>query len=37
MLSKIEEKEKAINLRRRGFSYSEILKEIFVAKSTLSS
>lgn len=29
-------KEKAINLRRRGLSYSEILKQISVAKSTLS-
>lgn len=29
-------KEKAINLRRQGFSYSEILKQIPVAKSTLS-
>ncbi len=29
-------KERAINLRRRGFSYSEILKLIPVAKSTLS-
>ena len=30
-------KEKAINLRRRGLSYSEILNKIPVAKSTLSS
>lgn len=29
-------KEKAINLRKEGFSYSEILSQIFVAKSTLS-
>ena len=29
-------KEKAINLRKKGFSYSEILKEVPVAKSTLS-
>lgn len=29
-------KEKAINLRKRGFSYSEILIQIPVAKSTLS-
>ncbi|MDP3015100.1 MAG: hypothetical protein Q8N28_01670 [bacterium] len=29
-------KEKAINLRKLGFSYSEILKQIPVAKSTLS-
>ncbi len=30
-------KDKAINLRKQGFSYSEILKQIPVAKSTLSS
>ena len=30
-------KEKAINLRKQGFSYSEILEQIPVAKSTLSS
>ena len=30
------EKEKAIKLRKQGFSYSEILKEVLVAKSTLS-
>ncbi|MFA5766771.1 MAG: hypothetical protein WC919_02530 [Candidatus Paceibacterota bacterium] len=35
-MSKFEEKEKAIKLRKQGFSYSEILKEIPVAKSTLS-
>jgi len=35
-MPKIKEKEKAINLREEGYSYSEILKEIFVAKSTLS-
>ncbi|MEK9154982.1 MAG: hypothetical protein AAB596_02870 [Patescibacteria group bacterium] len=29
-------KEKSINLRKSGFSYSEILKQIPVAKSTLS-
>lgn len=29
-------KEKAIKLRKRGFSYNEILKEVPVAKSTLS-
>ena len=29
-------KERAINLRKKGYSYSEILKEISVAKSTLS-
>lgn len=33
---KIKEKERAIQLRRRGFSYNEILKEVPVAKSTLS-
>ena len=33
---KLKEKEKAIKLRKSGFSYSEILKEIPVAKSTLS-
>jgi len=31
-----EYKEKAINLRKKGYSYSEILKEVPVAKSTLS-
>lgn len=36
MIQKLKEKEKAIKLRKRGFSYSEILKEIPVAKSTLS-
>jgi orotate phosphoribosyltransferase-like protein len=35
-MPKIKEKEKAVKLRKRGFSYSEILKEIPVAKSTLS-
>ncbi len=33
---KKKEKEKAIELRKKGFSYSEILKEVPVAKSTLS-
>jgi hypothetical protein len=33
---KYDLKEKAIALRREGFSYSEILKEVPVAKSTLS-
>jgi len=32
----IIEKDRAIELRREGRTYSEILKEIFVAKSTLS-
>ncbi len=36
MISKFKEKEKAIKLRRQGKSYSEILKKIPVAKSTLS-
>ena len=36
MIPKIEEKEKAIKLRRKGFSYSEILKQIPIARSTLS-
>jgi hypothetical protein len=35
-MSKIKEKERAIILRRKGFTYSEILKEIPVAKSSLS-
>ncbi|MFC1732903.1 hypothetical protein ACFL6I_21600 [candidate division KSB1 bacterium] len=30
------EKDKAINLRKKGFTYSEILKQVPVAKSTLS-
>ena len=36
MISKIEEKEKAIALRRKGLSYREILTEIPVSKSSLS-
>ena len=36
MIEKFKEKETAIKLRKRGFSYSEILKEVPVAKSTLS-
>lgn len=35
-MSKLQEKEKAIKLRKKGLSYSEILKQIPVAKSTLS-
>ncbi len=35
-MSRTGEKEKAIELRKKGLSYSEILKEIPVAKSTLS-
>lgn len=36
MLPKSNEKNKAVKLRKSGFSYSEILKQIPVAKSTLS-
>lgn len=36
MIVKNELKNKAIELRKQGFSYSEILKQIPVAKSTLS-
>lgn len=36
MVPKLEEKETAISLRRQGLSYSEILKRIPVAKSSLS-
>lgn len=36
MISKLEEKNKAIELRKQGFSYNEILTQIPVAKSTLS-
>jgi hypothetical protein len=35
-MSKLQEKQKAIKLREEGCSYSEILKQIPVAKSTLS-
>lgn len=35
-MSKIKEKEKAVRLRRKGFSYGEILSEVPVTKSTLS-
>lgn len=35
-LPKLAEREKAIELRGRGYTYSEILKEVPVAKSTLS-
>ena len=35
-MAKTEERQKAIKLRKQGFSYSEILREISVAKSTLS-
>jgi len=36
MKSKVQEKEKAIALRKKGYSYNEILREIHVAKSSLS-
>lgn len=36
MISKIKEKEEAVKLRNKGFSYSEILKQISVSRSTLS-
>lgn len=36
MTAKSKEKEAAIMLRKKGFSYSEILKEVPAAKSTLS-
>ena len=36
MLAKLKEKEMAIELRKQGHSYSEILKKVPVAKSTLS-
>ena len=36
MVRKNREKQKAISLRRRGYSYREILRHIHVAKSSLS-
>lgn len=36
MLAKTEQKNKAVDLRKQGFSYSEILKKIPVSKSSLS-
>lgn len=36
MITKSEERKKAIKLRKKGHTYSEILREIPVAKSTLS-
>lgn len=36
MKALVQEKEKAISLRKKGFSYNEILKEVPVAKSSLS-
>lgn len=37
MLRQLDLYNKAISLRRRGFSYNEILKHLPVAKSTISS
>lgn len=36
MIPKLSEKNKAIKLRKSGATYSEVLKEVSVAKSTLS-
>ncbi len=36
MIPKLDEKTKAIELRKQGLSYNEILERIYVAKSTLS-
>jgi len=36
MRSKVREKEKAISLRKKGYTYNEILKEIHVSRSSLS-
>lgn len=36
MIPKLKERERAIQLRKQGLSYSEILKQIPVAKSSLS-
>ena len=36
MISKIKEKETAVKLRKKGFSYSEILRQIPISRSTLS-
>lgn len=36
MKALVREKEKAIELRRQGYTYNEILKEVKVAKSSLS-
>ena len=35
-MKKVQEKIKAIQLRKEGFSYGEILKQVLVSKSTLS-
>jgi hypothetical protein len=36
MLPKLEERDKAVELRSKGYSFSEILREVPVAKSSLS-
>jgi len=36
MILKLQEKEKAILLRKEGLSYNEILKQVPVAKSSLA-
>ncbi|XKT75279.1 MAG: hypothetical protein ACJKSS_00615 [Patescibacteria group bacterium UBA2103] len=36
MHKKVREKERAIELRKKGYTYNEILKEVSVAKSSLS-
>jgi transposase len=36
MKSKVREKEKAIELRRQGYSYKDILAQVPVAKSSIS-
>lgn len=36
MNAKVQEKQKALELRRRGYSYQDILAEVAVAKSSLS-
>ena len=37
MKLRVQEKEKAIKLRKSGYSYKDILKEVKVAKSSLSN
>lgn len=36
-MTKILEKQKAINLRKKGYSYSQIKEELGTSKSTLSA
>jgi len=36
MIAKVQEKTKALQLRRQGYSYQDILKEVKVSKSSLS-